>query len=83
MKASGSVGRLAGALGNDSDAEQGLDPAVGRALRHPEGGAIPVPATAFSAKFICGRPLRARAFQGDSGEMVRCSHMSGPSVRYI
>ena len=33
------------------------------------------------AKLICGRPPRAKGVCFSFGDMVRCSHMSGPSVR--
>ena len=32
---------------------------------------------------ICGRPLPAMDVEFGFGEVVRCSHMSGPSVRRI
>jgi len=35
------------------------------------------------AKFICGRPAPAKDVEFSFGEVVRCSHMSGPLMRYI
>jgi hypothetical protein len=35
------------------------------------------------SKFICGRPSPAKGSEFGFGEVVRCSHMSGPLVRCI
>jgi len=40
-------------------------------------------AAAFTKKIICGRPAPAKDVEFSFGEVVRCSHMSGPLMRYI
>jgi hypothetical protein len=51
-----------------------------KATPHPHSGLPPV---SHLVEFICGRPPPAKDVKFGFGEMVGCSHMSGPLVRCI